>query len=59
MGRMFVCSHCLQEIRSREGNVFACPDYDENKVVEEDGEEMQKCDWCEEMIPVGEMWEVR
>ena len=40
---LFVCSHCLMAIESREGNQAILKHY-----VDEDDDVESKCDWCEE-----------
>ena len=40
---LWVCSHCLAAIESREGNQAIFPHF-----IDEDDEEESKCDWCEE-----------
>ena len=40
---LWVCSHCLMAIESREGNQATLKHY-----VDEDDEEESKCDWCEQ-----------
>lgn len=41
--KIYVCSHCLASIESREGNQATL----RHSVDEEDDKE-SKCDWCEE-----------
>ena len=41
--KMWVCSHCLAAIWSREGNQATLTHY-----VDEDDEQESYCDWCEE-----------
>ena len=42
-GHLFVCSHCLMAIESREGNQATLRHY-----VDEDDDNESKCDWCDE-----------
>jgi predicted Zn-ribbon and HTH transcriptional regulator len=45
---MWVCSHCLAAIESREGNqATLCHDIG-LEFDEEDFDKMSKCDWCEQ-----------
>ena len=40
---LFVCSHCLMAIESREGNQVTLKHY-----VDEDDDVESKCEWCEQ-----------
>ena len=45
---MWVCSHCLAAIESREGRQVTLRHDIDLECDEEDFEEQSKCDWCEQ-----------
>lgn len=58
---MFVCEYCLRAIESHEGHQVSRKvyylDVAEDLIHEdEEGEETMTCEWCDEEIPVDEMY---
>ena len=59
---MFVCSCCLRAIESHEGNQWSkkvdFEDVDENLLIEEEDQLLMKCEWCDELFELSEMYEI-
>lgn len=58
---MIVCKQCLQAIESHEGNQVKrkLNSFDDGELIIEDGiEELVHCEWCEEDVPIDEMYEI-
>ena len=59
---MYVCNNCLSAIESHEGpqmyKRLSSEDIPNYLIIEDEYEELIKCEWCEEHFPINEMLEI-